>query len=536
LPFSNDIVRDFELPGRSEAFSRKVMASASHPLATLTALEVLRRGGNAMDAAIAAVALLGVVEPTQTGIGGDCFALYMRHGEGAVIALNGSGWAPAASKLEDLLAEGMTSIPVESGHAVTVPGAVASWARLAADHGTMTLADLLQPAIAAAEEGYVVTERVARDWAKQLAKLRSNPAAAEVFLPGGSPPRPGDIHRQPALAVALRSIARDGPAAFYEGWIARDMVDALRSAGGCHVLEDFSEYTPEYVRPICASYRGYEVWECPPNGQGLVPLLMLQALEGFATSRWEPLSVERCHVLCEIARQAYADRDCFIGDPRIASIPIKELLSPARAEKVRRRVSLQKRNIGFVPVPLPAHHDTTFVAVVDAKRNTVSFINSIFDDFGSGIVSPRSGIVFHNRGCGFVLERGHPNVIAGRKRPLNTIIPAMVTYRGRAVMPLGVTGGQFQPFGQVLVLTNILDHGMGVQAAIDQPRIFAFGEEILVERTVPSSVRDGLSALGHKLVATENPLGTAQAIWIDWEAGVLRGGADSRRDGMAAGW
>jgi len=489
-----------------------------------------------MDAAIAAVALLGVVEPTQSGIGGDCFALYMRRGIGDVIALNGSGWAPAAANCEDFLSHGIAAIPAESGGAVTVPGAVASWARLAADLGTMPLAALLQPAIEAAEQGYVVTERVARDWAKQVRKLRGNAAATEYFLPGGLPPRPGDIHRQPALAKSLRSIAQDGPAAFYEGWIARDMVDALKAAGGRHEFQDFAAYQPEYVSPICGSYRGYEVWECPPNGQGLVPLVMLKALECFDTSHWDPLSVERAHILCEVARQAYADRDYLIADPRTSPIPIRELLSVTRAEKIRKRISLERRRDTFEPVSIPAHSDTTFAAVVDSERNTVAFINSIFDDFGSGIVSPRSGVIFHNRACGFVLDRDHPNALAGRKRPLNTIIPAMVTHRGRAVMPFGVTGGHFQPFGQVLVLTNILDYGMGVQAAIDQPRIFAFGDEVRVEGTIPSSLRDGLAVLGHKVVAAENPLGTAQAVWIDWETGLLRGGADSRRDGLAAGW
>jgi gamma-glutamyltranspeptidase / glutathione hydrolase len=512
------------------------MVSTSHPLATLTSLEILRQGGNAMDAAIAAVALLGVVEPTQSGIGGDCFVLYMRRGEGEVIALNGSGWSPAAANCDDFLRQGIAAIPVESGAAVTIPGAVASWARLAADHGTMALSILLQPAIDAAEHGYVVTERVARDWAKQVRKLRGNAAATEHFLPRGLPPRPGDIHRQPALAKSLRSIAEDGPVAFYEGWIARDMVDALKAAGGRHQLEDFAAYRPEYVGPICGSYRGYEVWECPPNGQGLVPLVMLKVLEHFDPSCWDALSVERAHVLCEIARRAYADRDCFIGDPQTAPVPVDKLLSAARAEKIRACLSLKRRGDTLEPVAIPAHSDTTFVAVVDSERNTVAFINSIFDDFGSGIVSPGAGVIFHNRACGFVLERDHPNALAGRKRPLNTIIPAMVTDRGRAVMPFGVTGGHFQPFGQVTVLTNILDYGMGIQAAIDQPRIFAFGDEVRVERTIPASLRDGLAALGHKVVTAENPLGTAQAVWIDWDAGLLRGGADGRRDGLAAGW
>ena len=240
--------------------------------------------------------------------------------------------------------------------------------------------------------------------------------------------------------------------------------------------------------------------------------------------------------LSEIGRQAYADRDSFIGDPRSGAIPIEALLSDERAEKLRRRVSLERRMDGLAPFPIPEHRDTTFVAIVDAERNTVAFINSIFDDFGCGIVSPASGVIFHNRACGFTLERGHPNAIAGRKRPLNTIIPAMLTRNGRAVMPFGVTGGQFQPFGQVQLLTGIIDDGVGIQAAIDAPRIFARGDTIQVERTVPTAVADGLAALGHTVTAAENPLGTAQAIWIDWEAGILRGGADGRRDGLAAGW
>ena len=422
MPFCKTTVRDFELSGRSEAFGTRVMASTSHPLATLAALDVLRRGGNAMDAAVAAVALLGVVEATQTGIGGDCFVLYMRCGQEEVIALNGSGWAPAAASLDRYVGRGMTSIPSNSPDAVTVPGAVASWAKLIEDHGTMKLAELLQPAIAAAEDGYPVTERVARDWARQLEKLRKNKTTASIFLPNGSAPRPGDIHRQPALAAALRSIAADGPAAFYKGWIARDMVDALRDAGGCHTLEDFSTYAPEYVTPIATNYRGYQVWECPPNGQGVVPLAMLKALEGFDASAWAPVSVERWHVLTEIGRQVYADRDCFVGDPRTGEVPLKALLSDKRSAKLRERVAMDRRTDGLAPFPIPDHCDTAFLTVVDADRNTVAFINSIFDDFGSGIVSPAAGVIFHNRACGFVLEPGHPNAIAGRKRPLNTII------------------------------------------------------------------------------------------------------------------
>ena len=400
----------------------------------------------------------------------------------------------------------------------------------------MELGHLLEPAIAAAENGHPVAERVARDWARQVDKLYRNKAATELFLPDGAVPVPGTVLRQPALATTLRSIARDGARTFYEGWIARDMVATLRAEGGVHTLEDFFAYEAEYVHPICASYRGYDVWQCPPNGQGLVPLVMLRALEGLDCTSWGPDSVDYCHALVEIGRQAYADRDCFIGDPRTGDVPVAKLLSETHADALRSRVSARQRNAELMPVAVPAHRDTVFVAVVDRDRNAVAFINSIFDDFGCGIVSPTTGVIFHNRASGFVLERGHPNAIAGRKRPLHTIIPAMLTKNGKAVMPFGVTGGQFQPFGQVQILNHILDHGLSVQAAIDRPRLFASGDRVELESTMPPAVGQGLAARGHKVVPAPNPLGTAQAIWIDWERGVLRGGADGRRDGIAAGW
>ena len=529
-------MRDFERPGRSEALGTRGMATTSHPSATLVALDVLRNGGNAVDAAVAAMALLGVVESTQTGIGGDCFALLMRGGEGKIIALNGSGWAPAAANLDFFQARGISAIETESAHAVSVPGAVASWARLVADHGTMELAVLLQPAIEAAEQGYPVTERVARDWAKQVGKLQRNPAAAAAFLFDGAAPQPGTIHRQPALAAALRSVAAEGPAAFYQGWIARDMVETLRGLGGLHTLDDFNSFEPEYIDPVCVGYRGYELWECPPNGQGVAPLMIAKALAGFNLGAWSHDSVERYHVIAELGRQAFADRDCFIGDPRNGAIKVTELLSETRAERVRARVSFDCRLTDLTPVPVPEHRDTAFLAVVDKDRTTVALINSIFDDFGCGIVSPRSGIIFHNRAGGFVLTRGHPNAIAPRKRPLNTIIPAMLTRGGKAVMPFGVTGGHFQPVGQIQIMTNVLDYGMGIQESIDQPRIFARGDTFHVESTVSSAAVEGLRKLGHNVTRAENPLGTAQAIWIDWDRGLLRGGADGRRDGIALGW
>ena len=511
------------------------MASTSHPSATLVAIEVLRKGGNAVDAAVAAMALLGVIEPTQTGIGGDCFALLMRRGEGDVVALNGSGWAPKAATVAFYENKGITAIETESTHAVSVPGAVASWARLVVDHGTMDFGELLAPAIEAAETGYPVTERVARDWAKQVGKLARNRAAAQAFLFDGAAPLPGTIHRQPALAKVLRSIAAEGPAAFYKGWVARDMVETLRALGGLHTLDDFASFAPEYVTAASAGYRGYRLWECPPNGQGVAPLLMAKVLEGFDPAAWRQNSTERCHVMAELARQVYADRDCFVGDPRLGAPSVDALIADERVAKMRARIDPRRRIERLAPVPLPEHRDTAFLAVVDKDRNTIALINSIFDDFGCGIVSPGSGVIFHNRAGGFVLTPGHPNAIAPRKRPLNTIIPALLTRNVKAIMPFGVTGGHFQPFGQIQIMTNILDYGMGIQESIDQPRIFARGDQFNVEGTVSADLVDGLRKLGHNVTRAENPLGTAQAVWIDWERGLLRGGADGRRDGIALG-
>lgn len=452
------------------------------------------------------------------------------------MALNGSGPAPVGATCDAFLSRGLREIPVESPHAVTIPGAVGTWERLVRDHGRFDLARALAPAIAAAEQGCPVPERLARDWGRQTDKLRRNRAAAEIFLRDGIAPSTGTIHRQPVLAGTLRRIARDGAQAFYRGATADALVRTLRALGGLHTAEDFAGFEPEYVAPISVRYRGYDLWECPPNGQGLVPLMMMKGLEGFDLSAWDPVSVERFHVQAEIGRQAYAERDAVVGDPRTGVVPVDWLLSEQHAAPMRARVSMTGRIADPLPPAGPVHRDTVFIAVVDRDRNAVALINSIYEDFGCGIVCPETGVVLHNRACGFVLEPGHPNVIAPGKRPLHTIIPAMLSRGGAAVMPFGVTGAQFQPFGQVQVLANMIDYGLPVQQAIDLPRMFARGDVFEVEGTVPESVAAGLRALGHVVSRPESPLGTAQAIWIDHAAGVLRGGADGRRDGLALGY
>ncbi|RJG39855.1 gamma-glutamyltransferase (plasmid) [Mesorhizobium sp. DCY119] len=529
------MTRNFQLPGRSQAYGANGMVATSHPLATLTALNILQEGGNAVDAAIAACAVLAVVEPTQTGIGGDCFALLKRVGQ-PIVALNGSGASPMALSVEALNSKSVSSIEVGSPHSVTIPGAVGAWARLVSDYGTFDFGRLLRPAINAAETGYIVTERLARDWALQKEKMSRNQSAAAVFLSGGDTPQAGDKHVQSALAEALKSIAKEGPSAFYEGWIAQDAVETLRELGGFHALEDFAAYRPRYEAPISTAYRDFELWECAPNGSGVAALAMASLLNTYDVNALGLNSVERCHLLAEVARLAYAERDAFVGDPLVGEVRGDHKTWPSHSKNRQQVISMSGRIADVTPDSIPEHKDTVFLSVVDRDRTAISLINSIFDDFGSGIVAKKSGILFHNRGSGFTLEKNHPNELKGGKRPLHTILPAMLTRNGEVDLSFGVTGGHFQPIGQMQVISNMIDFGMSVQEAIDYPRIFARGDVFDYEARISPNIVADLVRLGHRPIVATAPLGTAQAIRIDWKRGIMEGGADFRRDGIALGY
>ena len=529
-------MRDFQVPGRSPTRALNGMAATSHPAATLTAIEVLRGGGNAMDAAIAASAVLCVVEPQSTGIGGDCFVLYAPKGGGDVIAYNGSGRAPAAAESAWFQEQGIDEIGLQSPHAVTIPGAIDAWAQLAADHGTRGLDELFQPAIGYAENGYVVSSRIAKDWAGSADKLRASPASARIFLPHGESPGAGDVHRQPVLAETFRTIARDGRDGFYQGRVAEDIVSFLRDCGGLHSLDDFATAKGEYVTPIHSDYRGLQIHECPPNGQGMVALMMLNLLSGFDLASLDPAGPERLHLEAEAGRLAFRDRDAFLADPLLADVPVEHLLSAAYADDLRGVIQFDKALDMLPPPGTVAHDDTVYLTVVDCDRNAVSFINSLFHGFGSGLTAPKSGVMLQNRRAGFVVDPDHPNGIAPRKRPLHTIIPGMALQGGRVVMPFGVMGGQYQPFGHAHLITNIVDYGMDVQVAIDFPRVFHYGEKLDYERTVDPAVVAALTALGHDTQLAAEPLGGGQAIHIDWQSGVLTGGSDPRKDGCALGY
>ena len=532
-------MRDFHLPGRSPVYSTHGMVATAMPASTLVALDVLRSGGNAMDAAVAAVAVLGVIEPQSTGIGGDCFCLYAPKGTDRVEALNGSGRAPAAATIDWFEERGISALENTSPHTVTIPGAVSAWETLLARHGTKGLDELLQPAIRFAEEGWPVHARVAFDWSRLEAKLRKT--GAEAFLPNGAAPRPGDMFVQKSLAATLRRIAAEGSRGFYEGPVASDMVNALRAQGGLQTEADFAagRTVAEFVTPIRTGFRGHEVWQCPPNGSGLMVLMLLGILEGYAPVEGGPMDPVRLHRHLEAARLVYRDRDAFLADPSQADVPVARLTSPAYVDGLRGLIN-DTAAMRAMPAPgealLPAHRDTTYLCVVDREGNACSFINSLFQGFGSGILAPHSGVMLQNRGFGFVVERGHPNCIAPNKRPMHTIIPGMVTKGGRVVMPYGVMGGHFQPMGQSWFLSNMMDYGMDIQEALDFPRVFPYQGRVEVERGVPAGVVERLAAMGHEITAVDRPHGGGQAIWIDERRGVLVGGSEPRKDGMALGY
>ncbi|MCS6890765.1 MAG: gamma-glutamyltransferase [Rhodovarius sp.] len=532
-------MRDFHFPGRSPVISGRAMAATSMPAATLTALDVMRSGGNAIDAAIAAAAVLGVIEPQSTGIGGDCFCLYAPAGSGEVIAINGSGRAPAAATPEALRARQVTTLEPQSPHAVTIPGAVSAWAKLNARFGRKGLDELLEPAARLAEEGFHVHARVALDWADNAAKLARHPATAAAYLPGGRPPGHGDRIAFPALARTLRAIGQHGPKAFYEGEVAADMVRTLRALGGLHTEEDFAEGdAAEFVTPIRTRWRGLEIWQCPPNGSGVIALMILNILGQWESPAAGPISAERFHRHIEAARLAYRDRDAFLADPAQVEVPVDKLLSPDYAAALARLI----RDDAAMVLPPPGEselarqRDTVYLCVVDEEGNACSFINSLFEGFGSAITAPQSGVLLHNRGYGFRLEEGHPNCIAPRKRPLHTIIPGMVMQDGQALMPFGVMGGHFQPMGQTLLLTNIFDYGMDVQEALDAPRLFPRLGKVQVERGIGTDIIDRLNRLGHECERVAKPHGGGQAILIDRARGALIGGSDPRKDGCAMGY
>lgn len=526
-------MRDFQRPGRSPVFATNAIAATSHPLATKVALDILQSGGNAADAAIAGAVLLGFAEPQSCGIGGDCFVLVKPAGTEEVVALNGSGRAPAGLAAADLRARRMATIGTESIESVTVPGAIDAFCALSDRYGRLGLAAALAPAIRYADEGIPVAPRVAFDWPESGARLSG--AARGFYLRDGRPLATGEIFRAPGQAEVLRRIAREGRDGFYAGEVAEDMVLSLNAAGGTHRLDDFAATACTWGEPISGRYRDHDLLEHPPNGQGATAILLLKILAHFDIAALDPLGPERAHLEAEAAKLAYDARDRFIADPAHTS-RLSHMLSDETAARLAALIDPRRAMAQVARRTEAIHRDTVYLTVVDRDRMAVSMIYSIYWGFGSGIASEKFGILFQNRGAGFTLAEGHPNEAAGGKRPMHTIIPAMLGHGGKVVMPFGVMGGSLQPMGHAHVVSNLLDFGMDPQEALDAPRSFADVSILKVERGYPEATRVTLAEMGHAVVEPDGPLGGAQAIRIDEAGGILVGASDPRKDGCALGY
>ena len=511
----------------------EAMAATSHPLATLAAIDALKDGGTAADAAVAAVATLCVVEPAMTGIGGDCFCLVSKPGL-PVWGYNGSGRSGVAASTQALLAQGLSAIDMFSVHAVTVPGAIEAWETLLKTHGRFSLDRALARAIHYAEDGFPVAPRVAHDWALWVHKLACHSGAARHYLQDGAAPAVGDVWKLPALAQTLRAIAKGGALAFYEGAIADEIVATVGALGSVLTREDFARHRGDVVTPISSNYRGLDILEIPPNGQGLAALVMLNILENFDLAALDASGAERMHLMLEAARMAMAVRDTHVADPSHMRAPVEALLDKNFARMLASKTDPARR-VAIPAAPAPGS-DTICLTVVDRDRMAVSFINSLFSAFGTGICTEKGGVLLHNRGTGFVLNPGHPNTLGSSQRPMHTIIPSMALRNGRCEMSFAVMGSHYQPMGHVQIVTNTRDYGMDIQTAIDAPRFFFAGEKTQVERGVSDDAIAGLRDRGHDVEVAGLPWGGCQAIQIDWDRGVLTGGSDPRKDGCALGY
>ena len=510
--------------------------ATSQPLAAQAGLSILQAGGNAVDAALATAATLNVVEPMSTGLGGDVFALVYWAAHRRVYALNGSGRAPWAATPEAYAERGLDAMPQRGILAVTVPGAPAAWCDLSARFGRVSLERVLEPAIDYAEQGYPVSEYIASLWGRAVPLLERNAESARVFLPGGRAPRAGERIRLPDLAHTLRLLAQGGPEAYYRGAVAQAIVATSQAQGGLLSLQDLADHRSTWVDPISTLYRGYRVWECPPNGQGIATLLALNILSGYDLGAMPCDDAATLHLKMEAVKLAMADAGRYVADPALADVPVEALLSEEYARQRRAEISPGRAIAAPKPWPLPSS-DTVYLTAVDGEGNACSFINSLYNGFGSGITVPGTGIVLQNRGALFTLDPAHPNCLAPHKRPYHTIIPAMVTKDDRLAISYGVMGGFMQPQGQVQVLSNIVDHGMSPQEALDAPRFsYENGATFHVEPYAGPKVIEALRGYGHVIPEDEGYYGGGQVIMVDPESGALLAGAEPRNDGAAVAY
>jgi gamma-glutamyltranspeptidase/glutathione hydrolase len=524
---------------RSMVISRGGIVAAESPLAAQAGAMVLARGGSAVDAAVAANAVMGVVAPMSNGIGGDLFAIVYDAKSGKLYGLNASGWAPAALSAETLRARGLREMPSYGIVPVTVPGAVDGWAKLLERFGRKKFDEVLAPAIRIADEGFPVTEWVSGAWAEAADNLRAEPHAVKTYLPAGRAPRPGEIFRNSELAGSLRLIASGGRDAYYRGEIARHILAASNRLSGWMSAADLAEYSSEWVEPISTTYRGWRVYELPPNGQGLAALMMLNIMENFPLASFGHNSADALHFEVEAKKLAYADLVQFIGDPRFSTLPVAGLLSKEYARERAKRIDPAKANCQ-VPAGAPprAGSDTIYLSVVDREGNMVSLIQSNYELFGSGIVAEGTGFALHDRGALFSLDAASPNVLAGRKRPLHTIIPAFLEKDGVRVA-FGIMGGWNQSQAHAQFVANLVDFNMNIQAALEAARFSKQtfpGCDVDMEARIPAGVRAALASRGHQIVLRGDfsaHMGGGQVVRRDFAAGVNYGASDPRKDGAA---
>ena len=530
---------------RSALTARRGIVATSQPLAAQIGLRVLQEGGHAVDAAVATSAALGVVEPHNTGVGGDLFALVWDAGTRQVSALNGSGRAGRDASIEILKRRGFENMPAEGegvGASVTVPGTVDGWTALLERYARMGLPELLAPAIELAREGFVVSELISAAWGDAESKLRRLPSGAELLL-GGRAPRFGEVMRLENLAATLQAVAEGGRAAFYEGNLASRAAEYVQRHGGCLSAADFAAHRSTWDEAIRTVYRDTTVWECPPNGQGLAALMALNIAEGFDLAAMGARSADRYHYLIESMRLAFADAFRYIADPERTSVPVEALLAKGYAR--RRRASIDAgRAMADVEFGGPgASSDTVYLAVVDGEGNACSLINSLYEDFGSGLVVPGTGMALQNRGANFSLDPGHPNALAGGKRPYHTIIPALAMRGGELWLSFGVVGGFQQPQGHLQVVSNMVDFGMDPQRALDALRFridITGSGEVGLEAGVSPGLARALEARGHRIRIFDGHdralFGGGQVIARDPQSGALVAGSEPRADGAAVGW
>jgi gamma-glutamyltranspeptidase / glutathione hydrolase len=526
--------------GRSMVISRRGVVSAENPLAAQAGANVLAHGGNAVDAAIATNAVMGVVEPMMNGIGGDLFAIVYDAKSGKLYGLNASGWAPAGLSVEFLKSKGIAKMPQKGIQSVTVPGAVDGWAKLIARFGTKKFAELLAPAIYYSREGFPVPEWDAAYWADEVDLLKQDKNAAATYLSGGHAPRLGEVFRNPDLARSLEAIASGGRDAYYRGGSAKSIVELSTRLGGTMTPEDLADYSSEWVEPISTTYHGWAVYEIPPNGQGIAALEMLNIMEQFSLGQFGHNSTDALHAMIEAKKLAYADMYRYVADPKFSQVPVQGMLSKEYAARRAKLVDMAKANCDVLPgePPLATGGDTTYLTVTDSDGNMVSLIQSNYSGFGSGLVADGTGFALQNRGGLFSLDPNSPNKLAGHKRPLHTIIPGFMS-NGQERIAFGIMGGFNQAQAHAQFVSNVVDFGMNIQEALEAARFSKYtfaGCDVYLEDRVPLAVRDGLAARGHKIDlhgAYSAVMGGGQAVQRDISTGVNYGASDPRKDGEA---